>query len=58
MHSDKNFCPLLNKVIEGEVCFDICLVAEGMSPYDELPIGMNLSSDDAKRCLECENHVE
>ena len=60
MHSvnKKAFCPLLKKIIDPEVCFDICLVIEGTSPSDELPIGMAVTTDDIRQCLKCDNHVE
>ena len=40
------FCPLRNKYIDEYECGDICFVAEGVSPDDELPPGMTLKEED------------
>ena len=51
-------CPLMGGIIENEVCFDICLVAEGTSPEYELPVGMEWTPEKAKICMECKNHMD
>ena len=50
-------CPIMGKIIENEVCFDICLVAEGASPKSELPIGMELTESKRHQCMQCKNHM-
>lgn len=51
-------CPVMQKIIPNEVCFDICLVAEGTSPESELPIGMTLTDDIVQKCMKCKNHMD
>ena len=51
------FCPLCGKNIDEYECSDICLVAEGVSPDDELPLGMTLNAEDISVCLKCKNHL-
>lgn len=50
-------CPICNAEIDEFVCADICLVAEGVSPEDELPIGMALKESDIDICLKCHFHL-
>lgn len=51
-------CPIAGKTIDYYECCDICLVAEGTSPEDEVPVWMNFTPEMAKRCMECPNHME
>ncbi|MBR1559483.1 MAG: hypothetical protein IJ646_04505 [Clostridia bacterium] len=64
MSSEKNnkrlprYCPLLERTIEIDICFDICMVAETMSPLTELPTGLAWSEKKAEQCLECDEHLD
>lgn len=51
-------CPLLGKEIDIGTCFDICVVSEGFSPKNELPIGMEYTEEGAELCMNCEYHDE
>ena len=50
-------CPLLEKEIACEECYEIGMVAEGWFPKSELPPGMVLSEEKTRFCLNCEYHV-
>lgn len=51
-------CPLMNKEIENERCFDICMVAEGLAPERTAPEEAVKMPDFKNICLECEMHKE
>lgn len=51
-------CPLLNKEIKDIICFDICMVAEGMAPLSTAPDEVTNVRDFRKKCLNCEYHKE
>ena len=51
------FCPLMGEEIDMDICFDICVVSEGFSPKNELPIGMEYTEEGAELCMKCENHI-
>ena len=51
-------CPLMNKEIEKEICFDICMVAEGLAPARTAPEAAIKMPEFDKICLECEMHKE
>lgn len=51
-------CPIMGRIIENEVCFDICLVAEGTSPRSELPLGFDLTPEKQQQCMRCKNHMD
>lgn len=51
-------CPLMEKDIEEEVCFDIHMVAEGMAPVRTAPEKAVRNPNYREVCLKCENHRE
>lgn len=54
------FCPLCNREVTGDECFDIATVAEGTTPGRFLPDGITFEQVKANEntCLNCEYHPE
>lgn len=51
-------CPLMGEKIEDVMCFDICMVAEGLAPARTAP-ERAVNAEEFKRiCLECPKHRE
>lgn len=51
-------CPLLNQDIDGDgLCFDIAMVAEGLSPKSEAPDEVLVIRNFKEICLACPNHL-
>ena len=51
-------CPAAGCTIKAVECFDICLVAEGISPENEGPIWMEWTSEKAEICMKCPKHID
>ena len=51
------FCPLFGRKLDEYECADTCLVVEGASPDDEIPLGLTLEGKDISICLQCKNHL-
>lgn len=49
-------CPLYNKDIDDDICFDISLVAERFSPEVEVPEEVRKIPNYKEICLNCPNH--
>ena len=56
MESEKIQCPLMDEKIDGTVCFDICMVAEGMAPVWTAPEGVIETDNYKEMCMNCKNH--
>lgn len=51
-------CPLLSQDIDGDdLCFDIAMVAEGLSPKSEAPDEVLAIKNFKEICLACPNHI-
>lgn len=51
-------CPLYQHNIDDEVCFDICMVAEEMSPARFVDNKIRKIENYKEICLTCKNHKE
>ena len=51
-------CPAAECTIKAVECFDICLVAEGISPENEVLIWMEWTSEKAEICMKCPKHID
>lgn len=51
-------CPLMKDLIDDEICFDITMVAEGMSPERTIPKLVRDIQDYKQICLSCKFHKE
>lgn len=51
-------CPAAECTIKAVECFAICLVAEGISPENEVPIWMEWTSEKAEICMKCPKHID
>lgn len=49
-------CPLLEKDISADTCFDIHGVVEGISPKNEAPEEIFKKSDYTEKCNACRFH--
>jgi len=56
MENKKCFCPVANKEIDANDCFDAALVFEEMSPLSELPEYMKFTDKNQEICLKCKYH--
>ena len=52
------YCPLMDREILCEECYEIGMVAEGSFPVSELPPGMVLTEATREKCLNCEEHID
>lgn len=55
------FCPVLQRQVDGDECFDLSMVAEGTTPDRFLPNGLNPEDFTDKKkeaCLKCKYHPE
>ena len=57
MASEKIDCPLFNHSINDSVCFDICMVAEGMAPEWTVPKEARIPGF-KETCLNCRLHKD
>ena len=51
-------CPAAECTIKAVECFDISLVAEGISPENEVSIWMEWTSEKAEICMKCPKHID
>ena len=51
-------CPLLKKMIEDEICFDISMVSEELAPERTVPEEVAVIEGYKEICLSCKNHRE
>lgn len=50
-------CPLLGTIDVG-ICFDVCMVSEGIAPKWTAPDEATSKPGFEDVCLECENHFD
>ena len=51
-------CPIIEKEIEEDVCFEDCMISEGMCPERFAPEEMFEIEDFKQICFQCKNHRE
>lgn len=49
-------CPLVNRLVADDFCFDTSVVAEGHTPKRFLPDELTWSEELVKTCMNCPNH--
>lgn len=49
-------CPLVNRLVTDDFCFDTSFVAEGHTPERFLPDELTWSEELVKTCMNCPNH--
>ncbi len=55
------FCPVLQRQVDGDECFDLSMVAEGTTPGRFLPNDLkpeDFTDDKKDTCLKCKYHPE
>lgn len=60
MNQKTVFCPLCQREVTGDECFDISMTAEGMAPGRFLPADITPEQVKANEntCLKCKYHPE
>lgn len=60
MNQKTVFCPLCEREVTGDECFDISMVAEGMTPDRFLPADVKPEQVKTNEitCLKCKYHPE
>lgn len=56
--SEKFYCPIREMELDIYECLEICMVAEGISPRNELPIGFDLTEERQRICMTCKEHPD
>lgn len=51
-------CPVMGEIIEDIVCFDICMVSEGLAPERTAPKRAIEKPDMKEICLKCKYHED
>lgn len=49
-------CPLVNRLVTDDFCFDTSVVAEGHTPERFLPDELTWSKELVEACMNCPNH--
>lgn len=50
---ENRICPILESVIDDGLCFDICMVAEGVAPERTVPNEVTIKPNMKEICLKC-----
>ena len=61
MENKTVFCPVLQRQVNGDDCFDISMVAEKTTPDRFLPKDLkpeDFTDDKKEICLKCKSHPE
>lgn len=61
MKNEAVYCPVCERQVNGDECFDISMVAEGTTPDRFLPADIPSEEFDEKKkeiCLKCKYHPE
>lgn len=61
MENKTVFCPICQRQVTGDECFDISMVAEGTTPDRFLPEDLKSEEFDDKKketCIKCKYHPE
>lgn len=55
---ESKMCPVLESMIDDGLCFDICMVAEGMAPERTVPCEAIIKPNMNEICLKCKYHKD
>ncbi len=50
------FCPVIEDQVNGDLCLEICLVADREASSRILPQEVEWNIEKCKKCLECKYH--